>query len=103
MSTELTPTGILYDDRLAKLRVLKRLWGELMMPITPEEIEAVIDAAHRFGAKVAAHSGSSAATSVAVDAGIDSIEHGYFLDRKVLRKMEKNGTWLVPEICGHQI
>ncbi len=60
--------------------------------MTPEEISAVIDAAHRFGAKVAAHSGSSAATSVAVDAGIDSIEHGYTLDRKVLRKMHKAGT-----------
>ena len=70
--------------------------------MTPEEIAAVIDAAHRFGAKVAAHSGSSAATSIAIDAGIDSIEHGYFLDRKVLRKMKKNGTWLVPTILVSQ-
>jgi imidazolonepropionase-like amidohydrolase len=70
--------------------------------MTPEEIAAVIDAAHRFGAKVAAHSGSSVATSVAVDAGIDSIEHGYFLDRQVLRKMKKNGTWLVPTILVSQ-
>jgi imidazolonepropionase-like amidohydrolase len=70
--------------------------------MTPEEIEAVIDAAHRFGAKVAAHSGSAAATSVAVDAGIDSIEHGYFLDRDVLRKMAHNGTWFVPTIVVSQ-
>ena len=70
--------------------------------MTPEEINAVIDAAHRFGAKVTAHSGSSAATSVAVDAGIDSIEHGYFLDRKVLKKMKKAGTWLVPTIVVSQ-
>jgi imidazolonepropionase-like amidohydrolase len=70
--------------------------------MTPEEIAAVIDAAHRFGAKVAAHSGSVAATSVAVDAGIDSIEHGYFLDRDVLRKMARNGTWFVPTIVVSQ-
>jgi imidazolonepropionase-like amidohydrolase len=70
--------------------------------MTPEEIRAVVDAAHRFGAKVAAHSGSSAATTVAVDAGIDSIEHGYTLDRKVLRKMAKAGTWLVPTIVVSQ-
>ncbi|MFK7831615.1 MAG: amidohydrolase family protein [Congregibacter sp.] len=70
--------------------------------MTPEEINAVVDAAHRFGAKVAAHSGSSAATSVAVDAGIDSIEHGYTLDRKVLRKMKQAGTWLVPTIVVSQ-
>lgn len=70
--------------------------------MTPGEIEAVVDAAHRFGAKVAAHSGSSAATQVAVDAGVDSIEHGYTLDRKVLRNMHRAGTWLVPTIVVSQ-
>jgi imidazolonepropionase-like amidohydrolase len=70
--------------------------------MTPEEIHAVVDAAHRFGAKVAAHSGSPAATDIAVEAGIDSIEHGYFLDRPVLRKMKQHGTWLVPTIVVSQ-
>ncbi len=70
--------------------------------MTPEEINAVIDAAHRFGTKVTAHSGSSAATNIAIDAGIDCIEHGYFLDRKTLRKMQKHGTWLVPTILVSQ-
>lgn len=70
--------------------------------MTPEEINAVVDAAHRFGAKVAAHSGSPQATSVAVDAGVDSIEHGYFLDRPVLKKMAKAGTWFVPTIVVSQ-
>jgi imidazolonepropionase-like amidohydrolase len=37
-----------------------------------------------------------------VDAGIDSIEHGYFLDREVLRKMEQRGTWFVPTIVVSQ-
>ncbi len=70
--------------------------------MTPAEIGAVIDAAHRFGAKVAAHSGSPQATIVAVDAGVDSIEHGYFLDRPTLRKMKRAGTWLVPTIVVSQ-
>ena len=70
--------------------------------MTPEEINAVVDAAHRFGAKVAAHSGSPQATSTAIDAGIDSIEHGYFLDRPVLKKMAKAGTWYVPTIVVSQ-
>ncbi len=70
--------------------------------MTPEEIRAVVDAAHRFGAKVAAHSGSPAATDIAVEAGVDSIEHGYFLDRPVLRKMSRQGTWLVPTIVVSQ-
>jgi imidazolonepropionase-like amidohydrolase len=55
--------------------------------MTPEEINAVIDAAHRFGAKVTAHSGSAAATSIAVDAGLDCIEPGYIHDRPIQRKM----------------
>jgi len=70
--------------------------------MTPEEINAVVDAAHRFGAKVAAHSGSSDATNIAIDAGIDSIEHGYFLDRPTLKKMKQHGTWLVPTIVVSQ-
>ena len=70
--------------------------------MTPREIEAVIDAAHRFGAKVTAHSGSPEATNSAIDAGIDCIEHGYFLDRKTLRRMKREGTWLVPTILVSQ-
>ena len=66
--------------------------------MTPEEIHAVIDAAHRFGVKVTAHSGSPAATNIAIDAGLDCVEHGYFLDRPTLKKMEEHGTWLVPTI-----
>ncbi|MEJ8566159.1 amidohydrolase family protein [Elongatibacter sediminis] len=77
--------------------------GDISQPLMmPEEIHAVVDAAHRFGARVAAHSGSPQATEVAVDAGVDSIEHGYFLDRKVLRKMARAGTWLVPTIVVSQ-
>ena len=70
--------------------------------MTPDEIEAVIDAAHRFGAKVTAHSGSPAATTTALAAGIDCIEHGYFLTREVLREMKAHGTWLVPTIVVSQ-
>ena len=70
--------------------------------MTPGEMEAVIDAAHRFGRKVTAHSGSPQATSTAVDLGIDCIEHGYFLDRPTLEKMKANGVWLVPTIVVSQ-
>jgi imidazolonepropionase-like amidohydrolase len=70
--------------------------------MTPEEIHAVIDAAHRFGAKVTAHSGSPSATSIAVKAGINSIEHGYHLTREVLREMKNAGTWYVPTIVVSQ-
>jgi imidazolonepropionase-like amidohydrolase len=70
--------------------------------MTPEEISAVIDTAHRFGRKVTAHSGSPQATRIAVDAGIDCIEHGYFLDRETLQRMKAKGTWFVPTIVVSQ-
>ena len=75
------------------------LAAALMMP---EEIHTVIDAAHRFGAKVTAHSGSPVATDIAIDAGLDCVEHGYFLDRPTLKKMKEHGTWLVPTIVVSQ-
>ncbi|MEE8586658.1 MAG: amidohydrolase family protein, partial [Acidobacteriota bacterium] len=70
--------------------------------MTPDEVEAVIDAAHRLDAKVTAHSGSPLATSEAVRAGIDCIEHGYFLTREVLQQMKAAGTWYVPTILVSQ-
>ena len=70
--------------------------------MTPAEIHAVIDAAHRFGVKVTAHSGSPTATSIAIDSGLDCVEHGYFLDRPTLKKMKEHGTWLVPTIVVSQ-
>jgi imidazolonepropionase-like amidohydrolase len=70
--------------------------------MTEEEIAAVVDAAHRFGAKVTAHSGSPQATSTAVRLGIDCVEHGYFLTREVLREMKARGTFFVPTIVVSQ-
>lgn len=66
--------------------------------MTKDEMEAVVETAHRHNVKVAAHSGSQAATDEAVDAGIDSIEHGYYLPEVLARKMKAKGVWLVPTI-----
>lgn len=70
--------------------------------MTRDEMEAVIDTAHRHGVKVTAHSGSPDATNEAVDLGLDCVEHGYFLTPEVLRKMKQKGTWLVPTIVVSQ-
>ena len=70
--------------------------------LTRDEMEAVIDTAHRRDVKVTAHSGSPIATSEAVDLGLDCVEHGYFLTEDVLRKMKDKGTWLVPTIVVSQ-
>ena len=70
--------------------------------MTRDEMEAVTDVAHRHGVKVTAHSGSPAATIDAVEAGIDCIEHGYFLTPNVFRLMKQHGTWYVPTILVSQ-
>ncbi len=70
--------------------------------MTPDELLAVTETAHRLGVKVTAHSGSPAATRDAVAAGIDCIEHGYFLTAEVLRLMKEAGTWFVPTILVSQ-
>lgn len=51
--------------------------------MTTDEMAAVTDIAHRHGAKVTAHSGSPQATLDAIEAGVDCIEHGYFLTPEV--------------------
>lgn len=70
--------------------------------MTQEEVSAVTDTAHRHGVKVTAHSGSPNATLEAVDAGIDCVEHGYFLTDEVLQRMRERGTWYVPTIVVSQ-
>ncbi|MHB8621284.1 MAG: metal-dependent hydrolase family protein, partial [Chloroflexota bacterium] len=67
--------------------------------MAPDEMEAVAMAAHNAGKKVCAHSGAPAAMLAAVGAGVDCMEHGYFLDDEVAALMVERGTYLVPTIC----
>ncbi len=64
--------------------------------LTVEEMRAAVEEAHKAGRKVAAHAYSVAAIANALDAGVDSIEHGSFLDRETAIGMRDSGTYLVP-------
>lgn len=64
-----------------------------------DEIEAVVMAAHNVGKKVCAHAGAPNAILVAIEAGVDCMEHGYFLDDATANLMVERGTYLVPTIC----
>jgi imidazolonepropionase-like amidohydrolase len=59
------------------------------------DVRAAVDEAHRAGLTVADHLRSDEPTRDAVNGGIDSVEHGYFLTPDVLKLMKKKGTWLV--------
>ncbi len=68
--------------------------------LTQEEMDAIIDEAHRLRKKVAAHAHGAEGAKVAIRAGVDSIEHGSFLDEEALRMMKQRGTYLVPTIMA---
>lgn len=63
-----------------------------------EEMNAVVEEAHRWHRKVAAHAHGTDAIKMAVRAGVDSIEHGSFLDDEAIALMKKHATWLVADI-----
>jgi imidazolonepropionase-like amidohydrolase len=62
----------------------------------PEEMRAIVETAHALGRKVAAHSHAADGTKAALEAGVDTIEHGTFLDDEAIRLFKVKGAWLVP-------
>ena len=68
--------------------------------MTLEEIKAVVAAAHDYGFTVAAHAHGAEAIRRAVLAGVDSIEHGTFMDEADMKLMKAHGTWYVPTIIA---
>src|ERR1700759_469704 len=65
---------------------------------TLEEMQAIVADAHRLGRKVAAHAHGSQAILWASRAGVDSIEHGSYINDEAIAEMKKNGTYLVPTL-----
>jgi imidazolonepropionase-like amidohydrolase len=63
---------------------------------TLEEMKAIVADAHRLGRKVAAHAHGSQGAMWASEAGVDSVEHGSYIDEATIAVMKKNGTYLVP-------
>ena len=68
----------------------------LLEQYSPAEMEALITESHRLGRKVATHAHSALAIKDAVRSGVDSIEHGIFLDEEGIRLMKEHKTYLVP-------
>jgi imidazolonepropionase-like amidohydrolase len=70
--------------------------------LTQEELNAIVDEAHSLHRKTAAHAHGAEAAKRAIRAGIDSIEHGSFLDEEDLNMMVERGTYLVPTLMAAQ-
>jgi imidazolonepropionase-like amidohydrolase len=65
---------------------------------TLEEMQAIVADAHRLGRKVAAHAHGAQGILWASKAGVDSIEHGSYIDDAAIAEMKKDGTYLVPTL-----
>jgi imidazolonepropionase-like amidohydrolase len=65
---------------------------------TLEEMQAIVADAHRLGRKVAAHAHGAQGILWATEAGVDSIEHGSYINDEAIAEMKKRGTYLVPTV-----
>jgi imidazolonepropionase-like amidohydrolase len=68
--------------------------------LTRDEMNAVVEEAHLWGRKVAAHCHGDAAAKISIAAGVDSIEHGTFLQPDTLAVMRDKGIYLVPTLMA---
>jgi len=68
--------------------------------LTQAELDAIVDEAHALRRKTAAHAHGATGAKRAIRAGIDSIEHGSFLDEEALRMMKEKGTFYVPTLIA---
>jgi imidazolonepropionase-like amidohydrolase len=67
---------------------------------TMDEMEALVDEAHRFGRQVAAHAHAALAIEIALEAGVDSIEHAAFGDLQAFELLIKHDQTLVPTVSA---
>jgi len=70
--------------------------------LTQAELDAIVDEAHALKLKTAAHAHGAEGAKRAIRAGIDSIEHGSFLDDEALDMMKQRGTYYVPTLMAVQ-
>jgi imidazolonepropionase-like amidohydrolase len=65
---------------------------------SPAEMQSIVAEAHRLGRRVAAHAIAAEGIRLAAEAGVDSVEHGYFIDDAGIAALKKNHTYLVPTV-----
>ncbi len=70
--------------------------GEQFASMSREGLNVAVRASHEAGLKIAAHCHGFEGTRLAVEAGIDSIEHGTYVDEPTVQLMAQMGTYMVP-------
>ncbi|WP_405240867.1 metal-dependent hydrolase family protein [Lentisalinibacter orientalis] len=70
--------------------------------MTDDEISAVVETAHALGRKVAAHAHGKNGIETALRLGVDSIEHGTFMDERTAKLFREKGVFLVPTLLAQK-
>jgi imidazolonepropionase-like amidohydrolase len=70
------------------------------LQFTDAELQAIVEAAHGMGRRVTAHAHSTEGVNAALRAGVDSIEHGTFLDAESIKLFKASGAYLVPTLLA---
>jgi imidazolonepropionase-like amidohydrolase len=65
---------------------------------TPDELKAAVEEAHQAGVKVAAHACSTKAIEQCLEAGVDTIEHGVYLNRDLAQRMKEQNVYYTPTL-----
>ena len=73
--------------------------GDLQQ-FSDEEMRTIVETSHLLGLKVAAHAHGKRGIEAAIKAGVDSIEHGTYLDDETVALFKKHGTWYVPTVLA---
>ena len=66
--------------------------------LTVEEMHVIVEEAHKQGLKVAAHATTPEGIKNAINAGVDSIEHGHRADHEAIEMMKAKGVFVVPTV-----
>jgi imidazolonepropionase-like amidohydrolase len=79
--------------------------GKIVSPptFTPEEVNAIVDEAHKKGRKVSCHAFAGEGVRNCLNAGVESLEHGVDLDDGDLKLMVQKGIYLVPTLYHYQL
>jgi imidazolonepropionase-like amidohydrolase len=80
--------------------VLSNIGAGLEQQFFDDELKAIVETAHLLGKKVAAHAHGTRGINAALRAGVDSIEHGTYLDDESIRLFKEKGAYYVPTITA---
>lgn len=80
--------------------VMSNTAAGLGQQMSDAELVAIVDTAHRLGRKVAAHAHGTDGVNAALRAGVDSVEHGTYLDAESIRLFKAKGSYLVPTLLA---